>query len=272
MKPSYTIREIPRSRIATIDTAAVSLTKHHVSAMLEFDVTESRRRLQELRRKGTNISFNGWLIKVIGDVLHKHPEAAAFLRSKKKLVVFSDINISVIVEKKIGDKAVPIPLVIEHANGKSADEITAEIEKAKDQSISGTDTVLNRKSYFPENLYYSLPGFIRRTVWRVMLRNPRFVFRNMGNAVITSVGMMGKINGWFIQKSIHPVSFGIGSILRKPYVIDNDIKIRDILNMTILVDHDVIDGAPMVRFLNELTRSIESGESINKLTPQTMRS
>ena len=228
MKPSYTIQEIPRSRIATYDTAAVAMMRHHVSAMLEFDVTESRRRLQEVRRKGTNISFNGWLIKVIGNLLHQHPEAAAFLRSKRKLVVFSDINISVIVEKKIGDKALPIPLVFEHANSKSAAEITAEIEKAKDQSISGTDIVLNRKSYFPKNLYHSLPGFIRRTVWRVMLKNPRFVFRNMGNAVITSVGMMDKINGWFIQKSIHPISFGIGSILRKPFVIDNDIMIRNI--------------------------------------------
>ena len=100
-----------------------------------------------------------------------------------------------------------------------------------------------------------------------MLKNPRFVFMNMGNAVLTSVGMMGKINGWFIQRSIHPISFGVGSILKKPYVIDNEIKIRDILNMTILVDHDVIDGAPMVRFLTELTRSIEAGDCIEMLTP-----
>lgn len=44
---------------------------------------------------------------------------------------------------------------------------------------------------------------------------------------------------------------------------DNDIKIREILNMTILIDHDVIDGAPMVRFLNDLTKYIETGELIN---------
>jgi pyruvate/2-oxoglutarate dehydrogenase complex dihydrolipoamide acyltransferase (E2) component len=266
MKPSYTLREIPRSRIATFDTAAVAVTKHRVSAMLEFDVTESRRRLQELRRQGTNISFNGWLIKVIGNVLHKHPEAAAFLASKRRLVIFRDINISVIIEKTIDDKAVPIPLVIEYANNKSAAEITAEIEKAKARDISSTDIVLNRKSTFAENLYYLLPGFIRRTIWRIMLKNPRFVFRNMGNAVITSVGMMGRINGWFIQKSIHPISFGVGSILKKPHVTDNEIKIRDILNMTILVDHDVIDGAPMVRFLNDLTRSVESGEFAENVT------
>jgi len=47
--------------------------------------------------------------------------------------------------------------------------------------------------------------------------------------------------------------------------VNNEILIREILNMTILVDHDVIDGAPMVRLLNDLTRLIESGEMINGL-------
>jgi hypothetical protein len=87
MTRSYTLRDIPRSRIATFDTAAVALTKHHVSAMLEFDVTESRRRLQQLRRTGILISFNGWLIKVIGTVLDQHREASAFLLSKRRLII-----------------------------------------------------------------------------------------------------------------------------------------------------------------------------------------
>jgi len=46
-------------------------------------------------------------------------------------------------------------------------------------------------------------------------------------------------------------------------VTDNEIKIREILNMTILVDHDVIDGAPMVRFLNDLTNYLETGKEID---------
>jgi len=86
----------------------------------------------------------------------------------------------------------------------------------------------------------------------------------MGNVAVTSVGMTGKINGWFIHKSVHPVSFGVGSVIKKPVVIDNEIKIRDILNMTILVDHDVIDGAPMVRLLNDLTNYIETGKETDK--------
>ena len=53
--------------------------------MLEFDVTESRARLRELRKKGISVSFNAWLIKVIGSVVSKHPEAAAYFYNKKKI-------------------------------------------------------------------------------------------------------------------------------------------------------------------------------------------
>ena len=266
MNQPFGYQSIPRSRIATFDTFSVGLLKHHVSAILEFDVTDSRRKLRELRREGINVTFNAWLIKVISSVLVKNKEAAAFLYNKKKLIIFNDINISILIEKKIDDRRVPIPLVIEKTNEKSAHEISLEIEKAKDQEMTNSDVVLSKQSTLAENLYYYLPGFLRRYLWKVMLGNPEFAFKKMGNAVVTSVGMMGRINGWFIHRSVHPVSFGVGSILRKPVVVDNEIKIREILNMTILVDHDVIDGAPMVRFLNDLTWSIESGEAISSTT------
>ena len=263
MKRPYTYQEIPRSRIATFDIFSIGLFKHHVSAILEFDVTESRKKLQELRRSGLDISFNAWLIKTISMVVVQHKEAAAYLYNKKKLILFDDVNVSILVEKKLDGKRVPMPMVIEKTNEKSALEISLEIARAKDQVLSKKDIVLRKKTTRSENIYYSLPGFLRRIVWRIMLNKPKFVYNKMGNVVITSVGMMGKINGWFIHKSIHPLSFGIGSILKKPAVIDKQIKVRDILNMTILCDHDVIDGAPMVKFLNDLTKYIESGEGIN---------
>ena len=259
MKQNYIFQKIPRSRIATFDIFSIGLSKHHVSALLEFDVTDSRNKLRDLRRSGNKLSFNAWIIKVISKVLEQHPEASAFLYNKRKLIIFNDISISILVEKIIGDKKVPVPLVIEKTNEKSVSEITREIENAKNQILSGKDVVLKKQSTVYERLYYRLPGFIRRGIWRFLLSHPKIIFRKMGNAVITSVGMMGTINGWFIHKSVHPISFGIGSVIKKPVVVDNEIKIREILNMTILADHDVIDGAPMVRFLNDLTKFIENG-------------
>ena len=89
--------------------------------------------------------------------------------------------------------------------------------------------------------------------------NPKVAKKNMGSVIITSIGMMGKINGCFIHSSVHPLSFGVGSIIKKPAVIDDEIEIREILNMTVLIDHDVMDGAPMARFVTKLSKNIESG-------------
>lgn len=84
----------------------------------------------------------------------------------------------------------------------------------------------------------------------------------MGNVAVTSIGMMGQIKGWFIPISIHPICFGLGSIIKKPIIIDDKIEIREMLNMSILIDHDVIDGAIMARFINELTKNIENGMNL----------
>jgi pyruvate/2-oxoglutarate dehydrogenase complex dihydrolipoamide acyltransferase (E2) component len=263
MKIPYQYRKIPRSRIATFDVYSVGLLKHHVSALLEFDVTESRQKLSNLRKTGTKISFNAWIIKAISRALEKYPDASSFLYSKKKLITFNDHNISFLVEKQIGDQKVPLPMVIDQVNLKSALNINQEIEDVKSQVVTEKDIVLDKRSKFYERLYYHLPGFLRKRIWRYMINHPKLAYQKMGNVSITSLGMMGRINGWFIHKSIHPISFGIGSIIQKPAVVDGDIKIRDILNMTILIDHDVIDGANMVRFLKELTKNIEMGAELN---------
>jgi hypothetical protein len=133
---------------------------------------------------------------------------------------------------------------------------------AKTRHHSADDVVLNEEPAILERLYYKMPGLIRRLAWKIMLRRPEFIFNKMGNVVVTSPGMYGKLNGWFIHKSIHPVSFGIGSIIKKPVVINNEIKIREILHVTILIDHDVIDGAPMARFLRDLTNNLEQGNEL----------
>lgn len=262
MASHYQFHEIPRSRIATFDVLATGKMKHHMAALLEFDVTQSRMKMRQAKRSGSRISFTAWLLGVIARAVTLHPEAAGFLVSKRKLITFHDINISLLVEKTVNRKKVPLPLLIEKVNRKSPEEVTLEIEKALNAVMTDKDIVLHKRSTRYENLYYSLPGFLRRMVWRIMLRNPRFAYSKMGNVSVTSPGMMGKVNGWFIHTSVHPLSFGVGSVIRKPLAVNNEVRIREVLNMTILLDHDVIDGAPMLRFINDLTKMLEGGEGI----------
>ena len=253
---SYTF---PKTRIASIDVYSVGKKKHHVAGLIAVDVTESREKIKAYKRDTGNISFTAWIIKVICLTIKEHKFVAAFLKSKHKLVIFEDINVSLVIEKNLNGNRVPIPLIIDKAQEKSIEQITQQISEARNKAFGEENIVLHRGSSRMERLYYNLPGFIRRFFWRWMLRHPVFAFNKMGNVAITSVGMMGNVQGWFIPASVHPVCFGVGAISKQPKVVVDKIEIREILHMTVLLDHDVIDGAPMARFISDLVNNIEKG-------------
>lgn len=254
------IMQFPASRIATIDMGRVARNKHHVSALIELDVTNSRAKLKQRNKNAEDkISFTAWLVAVIGRTLQQYETAASYRSGKTTQTIFSDINVSMVVEKKLNDHKVPIPLIIEKAQERSVTSITQQIAAARETPLSEKEMVLHQKTNRLERLYYKLPAFARRAVWRYLLSHPKLAYSKMGNVAVTSVGMIGQINGWFIPSSVHPICFGIGAITRKPAVAGNQIAIREMLHMTILFDHDVMDGAPMTRLLNSLSKAIEGG-------------
>lgn len=259
----YQIREFPSGRLATIDVCAIGRQKHHVTAMIELDVTGIRDQIR-LHRKNGPLSFTGWLTRVISQTIANHPEAASFRTGRRKVTLFNDVNVSMVVEKWVEGKRVPIPVIIEKADKRTGESITRQIREAKELTLEKGDLVLQKRSDRLEKLYTRLPGFLRRAVWKYLLSHPRLAFPKMGNVAITSLGMIGNVKGWFIPISVHPICFGIGNIVKKPGVIGNTLEIREILHMTILIDHDVMDGAPMTRFLHELTRNIESGMFLHR--------
>jgi hypothetical protein len=205
----YKIRKFPESRLATVDICEVGKSKHHVTGLLELDVTDSRRMIREYNRKSEHnreiISFLAWMISVI------------------------------------------------------IESISRQINEAKEKQLDNNEIVLQKKTDRIETLYYRLPGFLRRSVWRYLLKHPGLTYSKMGNVAITSLGMAGQVKGWFIPISVHPVCFGLGSIIKKPVVIDDKVVIMEILNVSVLLDHDVIDGASMARFISGLCRNVEGG-------------
>ncbi|MFN8208007.1 MAG: 2-oxo acid dehydrogenase subunit E2 [Bacteroidales bacterium] len=254
-----TIKKFPESRIATIDICEIGKRRHYVTGFLEVDVTESREKIKLYRKTTGNISFTAWMIKVIAHTLHHHKQVAGFLKGRQKVLIFNDINISFLVEKEVNGEPVPVPLLLRKANEESLESITNRLKASKEAPIAEGNLVLHRRTTLIERLYTRLPGFVRRTIWKNMMKRPGLVFNTMGNVAITSLGMLGKVNGWFIPISIHPVCFGLGPVIKKPVVMDDQVVIREILNFTVMLDHDVIDGAPMARFIVELTRNIEAG-------------
>ena len=92
------------------------------------------------------------------------------------------------------------------------------------------------------------------------MQNPHWMKNFGGTVVITSVGMFARGGGWGIGfLPMHTLGLTLGGIAEKPGVVDGRIEIREYLDLTISVDHDIVDGAPMARFARELVSLIESG-------------
>ena len=87
-----------------------------------------------------------------------------------------------------------------------------------------------------------------------------------GTVGITAVGMFGKgHSGWGIAPTTHSLGLVVGSIAWKPAVVEGRIEPREILNLTVVFDHDVIDGAPAARFARRLVELIESGYGLDEV-------
>lgn len=240
---------------------AMSSLRHHVFGIMEVDVTEARRTISDLKKGGSPISFTSWLLKCVGDVVNKYPVIHGVKKGKRKIITFDSVDISIIVEKMVGSVPVPIPYIVREANNISVSDIFNEIRAARDQGINDEgDYVLGEsRGAFLMNLYYLLPGFMRRLSWRMILSNPKLVKNLMGSVIVTSVGMVANVRGWIIPRSIHPLCFAIGSINPRPGVVNGEICVREYLPITVLIDHDVIDGSPAVRVINELVQALEGG-------------
>ena len=105
--------------------------------------------------------------------------------------------------------------------------------------------------------FQSMPGALRRlAVWWYKM-DPFLRKKTQGKVGMSSVGdILGATSGMWgfpIATAGYPLFFGVGGISRKPGVADGGgIEVREYLAMSVMLDHDVVDGADAARFLGRL--------------------
>jgi len=78
-----------------------------------------------------------------------------------------------------------------------------------------------------------------------------------GTFTITNVGVFGGTFGLPIINQPQAAIMGIGTIVKRPVVIDDAIAIRPIVYLSLSYDHRIIDGADAARFLTVVKRELE---------------
>ena len=254
----YVEKPFPEMREMIVDTVEEGLRRHHIKGLIELDVTNGRNYIRKHKEEtGKSLSFTAWIIKCIGQAVNDNKEVQA-LRQGNKIIIFNDVDVTVSVERAIGDQNFPINLTIRKVNEKSYNEIHNEVRTAQTQTIE--DYIKNNRQLEKAQAFLSTPKSPKyKLFWQNLRTDPFFVKEYLGTVGVTSVGMFGKISGWPITTSLHTLFFALGGITKKPGVVDDKIEIREYLDMTVMFDHDVVDGAPAARFIARLTELVENG-------------
>jgi pyruvate/2-oxoglutarate dehydrogenase complex dihydrolipoamide acyltransferase (E2) component len=257
---SYRVVDFPRERRGMAAFQELKAGRHNMYALLDVDVTIARKFIEDHKTQtGEALSFTGYLISCLARAVDEDKTVQSYRKGRRKLVLFDDVDVGFMVELQKGEKKVLTGHVIRAANHKSFREIHEEIRSIQlSHQVASGDKV----GWFRSMLLLPWPlSNLFRAIFSMMLRRDPTIATSMAGTVgITSVGMFGKgHSGWAISIGSHVLDLVVGGTAPRLVKVDGQIESREVLNLTIIFDHDVMDGAPATRFTRKLVELIESG-------------
>ncbi|GAA3643953.1 2-oxo acid dehydrogenase subunit E2 [Microlunatus ginsengisoli] len=260
--PSYETRPFLKIRRAYGDLLAASRTKDVIHGLVEIDVTDARQAIAQTRAAGHDVSFTAYLLYVIGRAIDQDPTLHAY-RRRNRLIIFDDVDANTQIEATVNGQPIVKSVIIRAINHQSVEELTATIRTAQ-----RTQPELDRR-YRWSLAYLNLPQPVRRLVWRVLLRRPD-LFKLLGGTIaVSSVGMFGPAGGWGIPVTPATLTITVGGLVTKPCYVDDRLQPRELLDITISVDHAIVDGAPAARFARRLSTQIDDCAGLQPARVQT---
>jgi hypothetical protein len=256
----YHVVDLPVGRRAWLNTLDLSGPKHCMYGLLEVDVTIAKQFIEAYKAQtGESLSFTGYLIFCLARAVDEDKAVQAYLKGRKQLILFDDVNVGLMVERQVGEKRTLMGYVIRAANRKTYREIHQEIREAQSTPVPpnrGMPAWFRSAMLLP----WPFPKLFNSLFLMAARRDPTIPTSMSGTVGVTAVGMFGEgRGGWGLYTMPYSLGLIVGSTAWKPAVVEGWIEPREILNLTVTFDHNIVDGAPAARFTRRLVELIESG-------------
>jgi len=170
--------------------------------------------------QGARVSYNVLLAKLVATALRELPYMNAQLDGDA-ILELGEVNIGIAGDT---DRGLLVP-VLRQVDQKSVTALQEEYAALTERALEGKSTLDD-------------------------LEGGTFTITNLGSLEIER----------FLPVINYPecAILGVGAIVKKPVVVNDDIQIRPVMALTLALDHRLVDGAPAARFLQRLKHLIES--------------
>jgi pyruvate/2-oxoglutarate dehydrogenase complex dihydrolipoamide acyltransferase (E2) component len=253
-------RPFPSSR--RLVTAAIRAGRRIVPmhGLFEVDITAVRRLLAE---DDPPLSLTAFLIASLGRAAAAHPQVHAYRDWRGRLVEHRHVDVQTLIEVPTDQGPFGLVHVVRDADLRSVAEISAELRSVKtDPTTTTTGRMLNTVA----PTVGRIPG-LYRAMYAVMSRSRR-VHLATGTVQVTAVGMFADGGGFAIAPpTLASLVVVVGGFSKRPRAIGDRIEVRDVLDLTVTIDHNVVDGAPATRFTADLRRLIHTAAVLAPAAP-----
>ena len=260
---NYQLVDLSAGRRVWLNTLDMTWSTHTICGLLEVDVTVPCQIIAKHKeRTGETLSFTGYLTYCLGRAVEEDKAVQAYRKGAKQLVIFDDVDVGLMVEATSAGRKALMGYVVRRANRKTFQEIHQEIRQ-----VQSTPAPANRgmPGWYRRAMLLPAPlaGLFKAFLRGMMRRDPSINVSMAGTVSISSVGMFGgNHSGWGISPTPQPLALLVGSTTWKPAVVEGRVEPRQMLHLTVLFDHDIIDGGPAARFTRHLVELIESGNGL----------
>jgi pyruvate/2-oxoglutarate dehydrogenase complex dihydrolipoamide acyltransferase (E2) component len=221
-----------------------------MTGLFQVDVTTVRRELAEIEPP---LSLTAYVVACVGRAAAMHPDVHAYRDWRGRLVEHRHVDIQVLIEVLTDEGPFGLVHVVRDADIRSVAEISVEIRAIKnDPSSSGEG---RRFDALAPSLG-RVPG-LYRAMYAVMSRSHR-VHDAIGTVQVTALGMFAGGGGFAIAPpTLASLVVVVGGISASPVAVDGHVETIDLLDLTVSIDHNVVDGAPATRFAADLRQILE---------------
>lgn len=246
-----TVRPFPPSRRLVIAAVRSGRRIVPMHGLFEVDVTEARRLLGEC---DPPLSFTAFVIASLARTAAAHPEVHAFRDWRGRLIQHRHVDVQTLVEIPTDDGPFGLVHVVRDADIRSVAEISAELRAVKADPRS---TANGRLLDAAGPTLGRIPG-LYRMMFAAMSRSRR-VHAASGTVQVTALGMFAEGGGFAIAPpTLASLVAVVGGLSTRPWTVGDRIELRDVLDLTLTIDHTVVDGAPATRFAADLRRLMQT--------------
>ena len=194
-------------------------TSAHVTTFEEVDMTELARHRRSMKTwfyetYGAKLTYMPFIVKAVCVALREFPTLNASM-TEKEVILKNFYNIGIAVAR---DEGLIVP-VIKNADRKTIVELAYEIQELGEKARTN--------KLMPDDV-------------------------SGGTFTVTNAGMFGATASTPIISQPQVAILGIHSIYKRPWVVNDEIKIREVSTFGLSFDHRLIDGHTAVQFLHRV--------------------